>query len=105
MISLVKKQKKFGTVPDDKVFLVEDEQNIVIIHTCSGTLVNETLGRFLTSLLTARMGSVGLKTDPYRIILTFQQKNIDFFKRNFVRHKTGISANIPGSGTHPQQSV
>jgi len=80
MISLVKKQKKFGTVPDDKVFLVEDEQDIVVIHTCSGTLVNETLGRFLTSLLTARMGSVGLKTDPYRIILTFQQKNIDFLK-------------------------
>lgn len=80
MISIVRKQKKFGIVPDDKTFLAEDSENVVVIHTCSGTLVNETLGRFLTSLLTARMGSVGLRTDPYRIILTFQQKNLEFLK-------------------------
>jgi ATP-dependent Lhr-like helicase len=80
MISIVKKQKKFGIVPDDKTFLVEDSENVVVIHTCAGTLVNETLGRFLTSLLTARMGSVGLRTDPYRIILTFAQTNLDFLK-------------------------
>jgi len=80
MISLVRKQKKFGLVPDEKVYLVEDSENVVVIHTCAGTLVNETLGRFLTSLLTARMGSVGLRTDPYRIVLTFQQKNIEFLK-------------------------
>ena len=80
MISLVKKQKKFGIVPDDKNFLIEEAENVVVIHTCAGTLVNETLGRFLTSLLTARMGSVGLRTDPYRIILTFQQSNLEFLK-------------------------
>lgn len=81
MISLVRKQKKFGLVPDDKTWLIEEEEdNVIVIHTCAGTLVNETLGRFLTSLLTARMGSVGLRTDPYRIILTFAQSNIDFLK-------------------------
>lgn len=80
MIELVKKQKAFGTVPDDKNFLIEEAENVVVIHTCAGTLVNETLGRFLTSLLTARMGSVGLRTDPYRIILTFQQANMEFLK-------------------------
>jgi len=80
MISLIKKQKKFGIVPDDKNFLIEEDENIIVIHTCTGTLVNETLGRFLTSLLTARMGSVGLRTDPYRIILTFQQSNTEFLK-------------------------
>lgn len=80
MISIVKKQKKFGIVPDEKTWLIEDSENVVVMHTCAGTLVNETLGRFLTSLLTARMGSVGLRTDPYRIILTFAQTNLEFLK-------------------------
>jgi ATP-dependent Lhr-like helicase len=80
MIKLIKKQKKFGVVPDDKTILVEDFENLVVLHTCFGTKVNETLGRFITTLLTARVGSVGLKTDPYRIMIQFQQKNVDLIK-------------------------
>ncbi|MGC8812791.1 MAG: hypothetical protein ACP5O8_04410, partial [Candidatus Aenigmatarchaeota archaeon] len=45
-----------------------------------GSLVNETLGRFISSLLTPRVGSVGLKTDPYRIILQLQNKNTELIK-------------------------
>jgi len=80
MIKTIKKQKKYGVVPDDKTILVEDHENSVIIHSCFGSLVNETLGRFLSSLLTARIGSVGLKTDPYRIILHFQVKALELLK-------------------------
>jgi ATP-dependent Lhr-like helicase len=80
MIDAIKKQIKFGVVPDNKTILIEDTDNLVIIHTCFGTLVNETLGRYLTSLLTSRVGSIGLKTDPYRIMLQFQKKNIDLIK-------------------------
>jgi len=80
MIKTIKQQKKYGVVPDDKTILIEDYENSVIIHACFGSLVNETLGRFLSSLLTARIGSVGLRTDPYRIILHFQVKALELLK-------------------------
>jgi len=80
MIEIVKKQAKHGTVPDDKTVLIEDYENMVVLHTCFGSMTNETLGRFITALLTSRIGSVGLKTDPYRIMLQFQTKNIELIK-------------------------
>lgn len=80
MVDIIKKQKKFGFVPTDKNLLVEDFENLVIIHAPFGSLVNQTLGRFLTALITARVGSVGLRTDPYRIVIEFQQKNVELLK-------------------------
>lgn len=80
MVSTIRKQKEYGVIPDDKTLLVEDWGNLVIIHSCFGTQVNETLGRFLSALLTARVGSIGLRTDPYRIMIEFQQKNLDAIK-------------------------
>ncbi len=80
MVEVIKKQKEFGVVPDDKTVLIEDMDNMVVIHTCAGNTVNETLGRFIVSLLTSRIGSVGFKTDPYRIMIEFQQKNIELLK-------------------------
>ncbi|UCD02791.1 MAG: DEAD/DEAH box helicase [Candidatus Aenigmatarchaeota archaeon] len=76
MISAVKGQKRFGHVPDDKEILIEyaraEDGYHVVIHSCRGSLVNETLGRVLTVLLSNRMGSVGLQTDPYRIMIKIQ---------------------------------
>jgi len=80
MIGTIKKQSKFGVVPDDKTILVEDYENLVVIHSCFGNNVNETLGRFIVALLTSRVGSVGLKTDPYRIMIQFQKRNVDLIK-------------------------
>lgn len=81
MISAIKSQMKFGVVPDDNTILVENYDTLVIIHTCYGNNINETLGRVIVSLLTNRVGSVGLKTDPYRIMIEFQKKpDIDLLK-------------------------
>jgi len=80
MVKLIKKQVKFGTVPDDRTLFVEEFENLAVMHTCYGTNVNETLGRFIVALLTSRVGSVGLKTDPYRIMIQFQQKNVELIK-------------------------
>jgi ATP-dependent Lhr-like helicase len=80
MAEFVRKQVKHGIVPDDKTILVEDFENVVVLHTCFGSMINETLGRFITNLLAARLGSVGLKTDPYRIMLQFQKKNTELVK-------------------------
>ncbi|MEW5936333.1 MAG: DEAD/DEAH box helicase [Candidatus Thermoplasmatota archaeon] len=56
-------------VPDDRQIVIECEGEVILMHACFGTKVNETLGRILSMLLAARRGeSVGLYTDPYRIV-------------------------------------
>lgn len=84
VLKTVRDQLKFGFVPDPDNILVEygqppaalDDTNYrLIFHTCFGSLINDTLGRALTTALTNSMGSVGLKTDPYRIVLTLQSDN------------------------------
>lgn len=57
-------------VPSDKLITLELSKRTAIINMCFGTKVNGTIARILSMLLTARMGeSVGVTTDPYRIIL------------------------------------
>jgi len=82
MVKIIRRQRKHdpGFVPDDKSIMVEEYENIAVIHSCLGTIVNDTLGRFLASLLTTRLGSVGLKVDPYRIMIQFQEKNLDLIR-------------------------
>jgi ATP-dependent Lhr-like helicase len=89
MVKIIKKQKKHDPtmITDDKRILVEDYENIVVLHTCFGSIVNQTLGRFLAALLTARLGSIGLKTDPYRIMIQFQQKNVELIKEILLKTK------------------
>ncbi len=86
MIRFVKIQMKYG-VPTDTKVVIEVKDNVVILHTCFGTMINETLGRFLSSLLTTRIGSVGLKTDPYRIILQLQKMDLNLVKEIFLKTK------------------
>ncbi|VVB55614.1 ATP-dependent DNA helicase Hel308 [uncultured archaeon] len=71
ILELVKKQVKKGlTVPCDDIVVIEQEGTSIIINMCCGHKVNETLGRVITSLLTARFGaSVAMEIDPYRIKL------------------------------------
>jgi ATP-dependent Lhr-like helicase len=85
MIKIIKKQSEYGIVPDDKTILIEDYENSVILHACFGSMVNEAIGRFLSALLTARLGSIGLRVDPYRIILEFQVKNIEMIKELLLK--------------------
>lgn len=85
MINLIKKQKEGWIVPDDKTVLIEDHEDTVIIHSCFGTNVNETLGRLITSLLSTRIGTVGLKTDPYRIILDTQESCVELIKETLMK--------------------
>ncbi|HLC68089.1 MAG TPA: DEAD/DEAH box helicase [archaeon] len=69
MIEIIKKQRPFA-VPDDKTMLIETYKDFVIIHSCFGSLVNDTIGRYLSAQITAETGvAVNMKNDPYRIIL------------------------------------
>lgn len=57
-------------VPSDRLILVEEWDDYLILHCHFGTLVNRTLGRLLGHLLSSEVGfSVGVQQDPYRIVL------------------------------------
>lgn len=57
-------------MPTDQTMTLEVGNRIAIINCCFGTKVNETLSKIISALLTARFGeSVGVSTDPYRIIM------------------------------------
>lgn len=79
MQNIIKKQNRYGVVPNNREILIEYgrfEDFWVIIHSCFGSMVNETIGRALSVLLTTQLGSVGLQTDAYRIMLKL--KNPDY---------------------------
>ncbi|MBN2042923.1 MAG: DEAD/DEAH box helicase [Candidatus Aenigmarchaeota archaeon] len=69
MYNTIERQVQFGVVPDHQKILAEYREDHVILHTHFGSLVNETIGRVLAMLLTNKIGSVGLQTDPYRIMI------------------------------------
>ncbi len=75
LVKGIKKQLKYGFVPTNNEILIEYWENYVILHTCFGSLVNETLGMVLSIILTNKLGSVGLQTDPYRIIIKLPNFN------------------------------
>jgi len=55
-------------VPDHKTIVVEGDGTYLTINACLGHQTNEALGRVITALLSARLGtSVALDVDPYRI--------------------------------------
>ncbi|NOQ55138.1 MAG: DEAD/DEAH box helicase, partial [Thermoplasmata archaeon] len=69
------KQMKAFPVPSDRLITVESEDSTVIINACFGSRVNETIGRALASLTSARFGaSVGIRTDAYRIFLEMPRR-------------------------------
>jgi len=79
-LRIIKAQKKYGVIPSDKRILIENFEDLLILHTCFGTKVNETLGRFFAAMLASRVGSVALKTDPYRIMIKFEGKAEKYFE-------------------------
>lgn len=71
-LNSIKKQKKSGFVPDDKTIVLESQGAVVIMHAHFGNMVNETLGKLLTALLTSFTGrTVRMKADAYRVMFEF----------------------------------
>jgi len=71
LVDLVQKQiEQSLPVPDESHVVVESGGEGAIINGCFGHKTNDTLGRVLTAILSARFGSsVALQIDPYRIEL------------------------------------
>ncbi len=78
VIQQIKAQIKQGCqVPTHDKITIEaaEKEKTVIINACFGHKVNETIGRVISSLLSAKFGSsVALETDPYRIRLELPKK-------------------------------
>lgn len=77
-VDLIKSQiEKNLPVPDDMHIVIEGGGTEVIINSCFGHKTNDTLGRALTAMLSAKFGSsVASEIDPYRIELTLPRSVI-----------------------------
>ena len=70
MFSLIEKQKEFF-VPDVKTLAFETYKEFTVLHSCNGSLANETLARFVSAIISAESGrAVAAKSDPYRIVFS-----------------------------------
>ena len=64
-------------LPTDRKITIEIGDRLAVINACFGTRVNETLSKVISALLSARLGeSVGVSTDPYRMMLELP-RNVD----------------------------
>ena len=65
-------QKRDTQIPSERLILVESFENSVVIHSCFGNLVNETLATAMAALFGSRLGSnIGTQVDQYRFGLIF----------------------------------
>lgn len=69
------KSQKNIPVPTDKKVTIESAGEEVVINACFGSKPNETIGRLVSAMLSAKLGeSVGMHSDPYRIIIQLPRK-------------------------------
>ncbi|UCD92099.1 MAG: DEAD/DEAH box helicase [Methanobacteriota archaeon] len=67
-------QKDFP-VPTDKLVIVESAGDEMVVNACFGSRTNETLGRLISAMLSAKLGeSVGIHSDAYRILIQLPRK-------------------------------
>jgi ATP-dependent Lhr-like helicase len=67
----IQNQQQAGfIVPDDTTITIDVEEKTMVLNTCFGTKVNETLGRLISAMLAQAIGeSIGINSDAYRINL------------------------------------
>ncbi|MDA4111733.1 MAG: DEAD/DEAH box helicase [Thaumarchaeota archaeon] len=93
-------------VPDEKSVIIEKRKGsaAIVIHTCFGTKVNQTLSTILSTLLSAKIGYlVETKSDAYRILLstngTLETKLVSQTLKEDIVLDQILTASIVG--THP----
>jgi ATP-dependent Lhr-like helicase len=101
-----KTKEILGYVPDERSITLEKKEgtNILIIHSCFGSKINQTLATLLSTIISSKNGSfVDATSDPYRIFLSSKtyldsQTVYDFFN-NEIDIKEVLSVAV--IGTHP----
>lgn len=99
-------QKNGGfIVPDDTTVTIDVEDKTMVLNTCFGTKVNETLGRLISAMLAQAIGeSIGINSDAYRInlelpgripperikeiLLTIQPDTLEYLLKTILQNST-----------------
>ena len=76
MVNCIKKQLENGVLPTFEKIVIEQEENLCVIHACYGSLVNNTIATILSGLLKARVKNVECKNDAYRIYVINGNKEL-----------------------------
>jgi ATP-dependent Lhr-like helicase len=76
LVELIKRQTDDNLpVPDHFQIVIEADGPSAVINSCMGHKINDTLGRVITALLSAKFGSsVAMEIDPYRIELALPKR-------------------------------
>ncbi len=70
----ISKQIQSEFIPDKHNIIIEVGFELVVIHSCYGTRINQTLGRLLAALLTSQLGrEIVFHADQYRILFRFER--------------------------------
>lgn len=105
-IDYIANQKKAGfVVPCDTIITFDIEEKTMVLNTCFGTKVNETLGRLISAMLAQAIGeSIGINSDAYRInlelpgrippdrikeiLLTTKPEMLEYLMKTILRNST-----------------
>jgi len=76
LVELIKRQTDDSLpVPDHSQIVIEADGTTAVINSCMGHKINDTIGRVITALLSAKFGSsVAMEIDPYRIELALPKR-------------------------------
>jgi len=67
--------KNHAIIPTDELITLEPTEEGIVINLCAGHQTNETIGRVISILLSARFGkTIGLEIDAYRIFLRLSRE-------------------------------
>lgn len=98
--------EQLGGVPDDRGLVIEKRRAspAIVIHSCLGTKINQTLSTVLSTLLSAKIGYlVETKSDAYRILLSsngpLEASFVESALKEDLRIEEVLSVSIVG--THP----
>ncbi len=98
--------EELSGVPDDKTIVIERKKasSTVVVHSCLGTKINQTLATLLSTLLSAKIGYlVDTKSDSYRIVLSTSGPLDGKVVQNALKEEVVIEEILQASivGTHP----
>lgn len=103
---LQKASRQLSLIPDERSIVIEKRKgsSAIVVHSCLGTKINQTLATMLSTLLSAKTGYlVETKSDAYRIILStsgpLETKHVADGLREEIDLKEVLTASIVG--THP----